>query len=640
MAQHIASIGKQAMNKNVEHHYSKQLGFDLKQVVAKNRLVGLWRLMTGFHWVYLGALVSIALGAVARTVTYLLLQNVVDNVLTAEGDLSRLPVYALSFVGLAAFEGLFAYLRGIWSARTAEGVTLRLRNYLFDHIQRLSFTYHDHTKTGELIQRATSDVDTLRRFYADQAIGIGRILALFIINFVMVLRLNARLGLTAIIIMPFVVALSYFFFGKVTKAYEKYQEQEATLSNTLQENLSGVRVVKAFARQDHEIDKFEQENAEKYRLGRRLLIMHSLYWPFSDILCSGQTLLVMAMGAFMAMRGEITLGTYLAIIGMVVWIVWPLRNLGRLIVQVSTGLVSYQRVADIIEEEREDVDSGHSELAEHDLRGDIVFQNVNFAYELSPADEEDEDDTEDGDTEPIEVLHNISFRIKPGETVALLGSTGSGKTSIVNLLLRFYDHQDGRITLDGHELSAYPKRALRRQIGIVEQEPFLFSRSIRDNIAYGIGRQVSDEEIERAAKAAAIHDVILTFPEGYDTLVGEKGVTLSGGQRQRVALARTLLKNPRILILDAATSSVDTETEMEIEAALDEMMEDRTSLVIAHRIQTVMRADWILVLDKGRIVQQGVHEDLIEQDGLYRQIYDIQAQIEEEVEREVSLAIV
>ncbi len=628
------------MNKNVEHHYSKQLGFDLKQVVAKNRLVGLWRLMTGFHWVYLGALVSIALGAVARTVTYLLLQNVVDNVLTAEGDLSRLPVYALSFVGLAAFEGLFAYLRGIWSARTAEGVTLRLRNYLFDHIQRLSFTYHDHTKTGELIQRATSDVDTLRRFYADQAIGIGRILALFIINFVMVLRLNARLGLTAIIIMPFVVALSYFFFGKVTKAYEKYQEQEATLSNTLQENLSGVRVVKAFARQDHEIDKFEQENAEKYRLGRRLLIMHSLYWPFSDILCSGQTLLVMAMGAFMAMRGEITLGTYLAIIGMVVWIVWPLRNLGRLIVQVSTGLVSYQRVADIIEEEREDVESGHSQLADHALQGDIVFQNVNFAYEPSPADEEDEDDTEDGDTEPIEVLHNISFRVKPGETVALLGSTGSGKTSIVNLLLRFYDHQDGRITLDGHELRDYPKRALRRQIGIVEQEPFLFSRSIRDNIAYGIGRQVSDEEIERAAKAAAIHDVILTFPEGYDTLVGEKGVTLSGGQRQRVALARTLLKNPRILILDAATSSVDTETEMEIEAALDEMMEDRTSLVIAHRIQTVMRADWILVLDKGRIVQQGVHEDLIEQDGLYRQIYDIQAQIEEEVEREVSLAIV
>jgi len=454
----------------------------------------------------------------------------------------------------------------------------------------------------------------------------------------MVLRMNTRLGLMAVIVMPFVVALSYFFFGKVTKAYEKYQEQEATLSNTLQENLSGVRVVKAFARQEHEIDKFEDENAEKYRLGKRLLIMHSLYWPFSDILCSGQTLLVMAMGAFMAMRGEITLGTYLAIVGMVVWIVWPLRNLGRLIVQVSTGLVSYRRVADIIEEEREDVDSGRSELVEHGLRGGIVFQNVNFAYEPSSTDEDDA--LEDEAVDPIEVLHNISFQVKPGETVALLGSTGSGKTSIVNLLLRFYDHQDGTITLDGRPLSDYPKRALRQQIGIVEQEPFLFSRSIRDNIAYGIGRRVTDEEIEHAAKAAAIHDVILTFPEGYDTLVGEKGVTLSGGQRQRVALARTLLKNPRILILDAATSSVDTETEMEIEAALDEMMEDRTSLVIAHRIQTVMRADWILVLDKGRIVQQGVHEDLIQQDGLYRRIYDIQAQIEEEVEREVSLAIV
>ncbi|MGC9400226.1 MAG: ABC transporter ATP-binding protein [Anaerolineae bacterium] len=630
------------MNKNVKHHYSKQLGFDLKQAVAKNRLVGLWRLMTGFHGIYLGALISIALGAVARTLTYLLLQHIVDNVLTPGADLGLLPVYALSFVGLAAGEGLFSYLRGIWSARTAEGVTLRLRNYLFDHIQRLSFTYHDHTKTGELIQRATSDVDTLRRFYADQAIGIGRILALFFINFSMVLRMNSRLGWMSVIIMPVVVALSYFFFGKVAKAYEKYQEQEAKLSNTLQENLSGVRVVKAFARQDHEIDKFEQENAEKYRRGKRLLIMHSLYWPISDILCSGQTLLVMAMGAFMALRGEITLGTYLAISGMVVWIVWPLRNLGRLIVQVSTGLVSYRRVTDIIEEEREDVEAGHSELADHVLQGDIVFRNVSFAYEPASAGE-DGKDTEEQDaaaSHPIEVLHDISFRVKPGETVALLGSTGSGKTSIVNLLLRFYDHQRGQISLDGRDIRDYPKRTLRRQIGIVEQEPFLFSRSIRDNIAYGIGRRVSDEEIERAAKAAAIHDVILSFPEGYDTLVGEKGVTLSGGQRQRVALARTLLKNPRILILDAATSSVDTETEMEIEAALDEMLADRTTLVIAHRIQTVMRADWILVLDKGRIVQQGVHEDLVQQEGLYRRIYDIQAQIEEEVEQEVALAIV
>ncbi|MGC9356651.1 MAG: ABC transporter ATP-binding protein [Anaerolineae bacterium] len=627
------------MNTNVDHHFTKHLGFDLKKTVAKNRLVGLWQMMTGFRWIYLGALVSIAIGATARTFTYLLLRHITDTVFTEGEQLQMLPAFALGFVALAAVEGLFSYLRGIWSARTAEGITVRLRNYLFDHIQRLTFTYHDHAKTGELIQRATSDVDALRRFYADQAIGIGRIVALFVINFIMVLRLNTRLGLLSVVIMPVVVAMSYFFFGRVSKAYERYQEQEAKLSTTLQENLTGVRVVKAFARQPYEMDKFEEENAEKYRLGKRLLVMHSLYWPISDILCSGQTLLVMTLGALMAIRGEITLGTYLAISGMVIWIVWPLRNLGRLIVQVSTGLVSYGRVADIIAEEREDIESGRRDRKNEPLEGAITFRNVSFAYQPAPTKEDDEGEKEEQQGQhPVEVLHNISFHVEPGQTVALLGSTGSGKTSIVNLLLRFYDHREGQIMLDGVDLREYPRRYLRKQIGIVEQEPFLFSRSIRENIAYGAGREVTNEEVEEAAKAAAIHDVILTFPEGYKTIVGEKGVTLSGGQRQRVALARTLLKKPSLLVLDAATSAVDTETEMQIEAALDRLMEDRTSFIIAHRIQTVMDADLILVLDKGRIVQQGTHEELLAQEGLYREIYEIQARIDEEVEIEVALA--
>ncbi|MBN1259373.1 MAG: ABC transporter ATP-binding protein [Anaerolineae bacterium] len=636
------------MGENVEHHYTEQLKFDLKGVVARNRLVGLWRMMAGFRWLYLGALISIAIGATARTVTYLLIRRIIDTVLGEGTDVDRLWVYALAFVGLAAIEGFFAYLRGIWSARTAEGVTIRLRNYLFDHLQRLSFTYHDHAKTGELIQRATSDVDALRRFYADQAIGIGRIVALFIINFTMVLRLNTRLGLLSIVVMPLVIAMSYFFFGKVTKAYERYQDQEAKLSTTLQENLTGVRVVKAFARQEHEIEKFEQENWEKYRRGKRLLVMHSLYWPVSDILCSGQTLLVMATGALMAARGEITIGTYLAVIGMVVWIVWPLRNLGRLIVQVSTGLVSYRRVADIIAEDREDIETGQVELAHRPLRGDIEYQDVRFAYEPAPPEEEETEGNgkqakapataaPPAAPEPIEVLHGITFRAYPGQTIALLGSTGSGKTSIVNLLLRFYEYNDGRILLDGVELRDYPRSALRRQVGIVEQEPFLFSRSIKENIAYGAGRPVADDEVIAAAKAAAIHDIIETFPDGYGTIVGEKGVTLSGGQRQRVAIARALLKDPRLLILDAATSSVDTETEIQIEEALEQLMEGRTTFVIAHRVQSVMHADWILVLDQGRIVQQGTHADLVEQGGLYRQIYELQARIEQEVEREVAL---
>jgi len=618
------------------------LAFDLKQTVTGNRAVGLWRMMTGYRLIYLGALVSVALGATAHTATFFLLQYVVDEVLTQGQHLEQLPWLALGFVGLAAAEGLFSYLRGIRAARTSEGITLRLRNYLYDHIQRLSFTYHDHARTGELISRATSDVDAVRRFYADQAIGIGRIVALFVINFSMILRLNRTLGLLSIVVMPVVILVSYLFFGRVSKAYEAYQEQEARLSTTLQENLMGVRVVKAFARQRYEMDKFEEQNSEKYRRGKKLTAMNSFYWPFSDVLCGAQTLIVMGTGAMMATRGEITLGTYLAIIGMVGGLIWPLRNLGRLIVDVSRGLVSFGRVADIIAEEREDIESGLALPDEGGLRGEVLFDHVSFAYQPTLLEAEDPGGGDGkGPLETsrmVEVLHDISFHVKPGQTIALLGSTGSGKTSIVNLLLRFYDYQDGHIILDGRELTEISRATLRRQIGIVEQEPFLFSRSIRDNIAYGAGREVTEAEVIEAAKAAAIHDVILSFPQGYDTLVGEKGVTLSGGQRQRVAIARTLLKNPRILVLDDATSSVDTETEIQIETALERLMENRTTFVIAHRIQTVMQADWILVLDRGRIVQQGVHEELLKEEGLYRQIYQIQARIEEEVEREVAQA--
>jgi len=637
---------------NVESHLSRQLSFDLKQVVTQNRLVGLWRMTRGFRLFYLGAVISMALGAGARALNYLVLRHVVDEVLASGERLDRLYLFGLAFVGLATLEGAFSYLRGTWSARTAEGITLRLRNYLFDHIQRLPFRYHDHAKTGELIQRATSDVDALRRFYADQAIGIGRIVALFTVNMAILLRMDWQLGLLSVAVMPVVIVMSYFFFGQVSKAYERYQEQDAVVSTKLQENLTGVRVVRAFARQEHEIEKFERENWEKYQRGKKLLIMHSLYWPVSDVLCAAQMLLMVAVGALMAIDGRITLGTYLAVNGMVIWIIWPLRNLGRLIVQVSAGLVSYRRVADVIAHDREDIAAGSVHL-ENPVRGEVVFRDVSFAYEPAPTiegqgakedgrarvkerDAREEETAPEGTQEPVQVLHDISFRCRPGQVVALLGSTGSGKTSIVNLLLCFYDYRQGSIQIDGVELRDYPAAELRRQIGIVEQEPFLFSRTIRENIEYGVGRSVTDEELETAAKAAAIHDIILTFPKGYDTLVGERGVTLSGGQRQRVAIARTLLKDPRILVLDDATSSVDTETEAQIRGALEHLMKGRTSFVIAHRIQSVMYADLILVLDKGHIVQQGTHEELVAQEGMYRRIYELQARIENEVEREVA----
>jgi len=600
--------------------------FDFKTAVSHKRLVGLWRMLTGFRLAYLGAVVGVGIAAILRTGNSLLLRYFVDDVL-GQGRFDRtlpfdglrtLPLIGLSFVALALGQGAFSFLSGKLTARTAEGIARRLRNYLYDHIQRMSFTYHDQAQTGELIQRTTSDVDALRRFFADQAIGAGRIVLLFAVNFAALLSLNTRLALLSVVVVPLIVVMSLVFFRKISQAYEAFQEQEAKLSTTLQENLTGVRVVKAFARQSYERDKFEQDNWEQFRRGRWLLTLHSMFWPSSDILCGGQMLGAFVAGALMAINGTITVGTYLASTGLIIWLIWPMRNLGRLIVQMSTGLVSYKRVVKLIKEEREPLDEG-TYRPSGNVRGEIVFRDVCFEYD-------------NGDSA---VLKDISFRCEPGQAVALLGSTGSGKTTLVNLLPRFYEYTGGSLTLDGVELKEYPRHFLRQQIGIVEQEPFLFSRTIRENITYGVGREVSDEEAEAAAQAAAIHDVITSFPDGYDTLVGERGVTLSGGQKQRVAIARTLLKDPRILILDDATSSVDTETEGEIRNALQHLMQGRSTFIIAHRIQSVMNADLILVLDQGAIVQRGTHDELMAQEGIYRQIYDVQARIEDELEKEI-----
>ncbi len=592
--------------------------FNFKTAVSDKRLVGLWRMLTGFRLAYLGAMVGVGVAAVLQTANALLLRYLVDDVLGHGRFGHTLLLVGVGFVALALGQGTLSFVSGALTARSSEGIARRLRNYLYDHIQRMSFTYHDHTETGELIQRTTSDVDAIRRFFADQAINAGRIVLLFVVNFVALWSLNARLALLSVVVVPLIVVVSVFFFKRVMKAYEAYQEQEAKLSTTLQENLTGVRVVKAFARQTYEQEKFEQDNWGQYQRGRRLLTLHSLFWPSSDILCGFQMVGAYLAGALMAINGTISVGTYLAAARMIVWLIWPMRNLGRLIVQMSSGMVSYMRVVKLIKEDREPLDEG-TYRPDDNVRGEVVFRNVRFEYNGT-----------DG-----AVLKGVSFRGEPGQAVALLGSTGSGKTSLVNLLPRFYDYTGGSLTLDGVELKEYPRHYLRQQIGIVEQEPFLFSRTIGENITYGVGREVSDEEIVTAARMAAIHDVVMSFPDGYNTLVGEKGITLSGGQKQRVAIARTLLKDPRILILDDATSSVDTETEGEIRQALEHLMEGRTTFIIAHRIQSVMNADLILVLDQGRIVQRGTHEELMAQEGIYRRIYDVQARIEDELEREI-----
>lgn len=594
---------------------------NLRDTFTKNQLTGLWQLLKGYRIAYLFATLSLGIAASSRAGTYLLLQKFVDTLTNEPNIRWSLPAIALAFILLSAVTGGFTFVSGSLTAKTSEGIAKKIRDYVYDHIQRLTFSYHNQTQTGELIQRATSDIDAIRRFYSDQAIGVGRIFFMFSVNFIAIGSIHWGLAWISIIIVPFSIALSIFFFRKVTKAYEAYQEQDAVLSNRLQENLTGVRVVKAFARQAYEVKKFEVENWEKYNRGRRLLLMHSLFWPISDIMTGAQMLTGFLYGGFLAINGTISVGSYLAYSGLVIWIIWPIRNMGRLIVQMSTGLVSYNRVRQIIMEDREPLNAGDYIPDGDRIHGQLNFTNVAFAYDDAPE---------------IPVLEDISFECKPGQIVALLGSTGSGKTTLANLLPRFHEYTSGSITLDSVELNRYPRTYLRSQIGIVEQEPFLFSRTIKENIIYGINREISDDEIEMATKAAAVHESIINFPEGYNTLVGEKGVTLSGGQKQRVAIARTIIKNPRILILDDATSSVDLETEADIREALENLMEDRTTFIIAHRIQSVMKADLIVVLDKGKIVQMGNHDSLLQSDGIYRKIFDIQTRIEEEIEKEIS----
>jgi ATP-binding cassette subfamily B protein len=433
--------------------------FDFRTALTRNRLAGLLRMMEGYRLTYAGATAALAVSALAKTATFLLLRYFVDNVMSEElsGQVVKnagrtLILIALGFVVLALFEGGFAFVSGRLAAFTAEGITRRLRNFLFDHIQRLSFTYHSNTPTGDLIERCTSDVDALRRFFSEQAIGVGRIILIFIVNFLAILDLNWKLGWVSIIVIPFILLVSLWFFKRVTAAYERYQEQEATLSTTLQENLTGVRVVKAFARQDYEKGKFEKDNWEKFLRGRILLLMHSLFWPLSDIVLGLQMLGGFVYAAILAINGEITVGTYLAYVGLVVWLIWPIRNLGRLIVQASTGMVSYGRLMEIVKQTREPLMDGRAPSS-ITVKGEIVFDNVCFQYE-------------DG---TMDVLKDITFTVRPGQSVALLGSTGSGKTSLINLLPRFYEYTAGSLKLDGVELKDYPREYLRKQVGIVEQ---------------------------------------------------------------------------------------------------------------------------------------------------------------------------
>ncbi len=604
---------KKTTSTGVEH-----FPFNPTQFLPESGVMGLWKMLKGYRLTYLIATISLFIAMSSKTSTYLLLRYFIDHILKPGAPAYWYPIIGGGFVALALIQGATTFLSGTLTAKTSEGIIRKLRNHLFDHTQSLSLTYHATTNTGELIQRSTSDVETIRKFYSEQAISLGRVFLLFSINFVAIANINLKLALISVVVVPVIVVISALFFSQIAKRYRAFQEQEAALSSVLQESLSGIRVVKAFGRESYEEKKFDRENQEKYLRGKKLILIHSAFWPITDILCGLQLLTGYVVGGFMTINGAISIGSYVAFSGLIVWIIFPMRMLGRLIVEISKVKVSYRRIMEILKEKPENIFRG-KEKEEKEIRGEIIFENVSFYYDKkTPA------------------LKNINLRCNPGEIVALIGSAGSGKTTLVNLLPRFYEYSSGRILLDREELTNYSKEFLRRIIGYVEQEPFLFSLTIAENIAYGVKREVSIDEIVKAAKAAAIHESILEFPRGYNTIVGERGVTLSGGQKQRIAIARVILKNPKILILDDSTSSVDTETEEKIWEALKNLIKGRTTFIIAHRVQTLMRADTICVLERGEIIQQGTHKQLINQDGMYKKIYELQSKISLELKKEIS----
>lgn len=568
---------------------------------------------------YAAALTALA-GAVAlEAAGNLIIRHIIDQVLIPRRGMIPLLLFTLLYLGASLLRGLLQFIAGRGRGKAAEGGKI-LEETLYDHIQRLSFSYHDHSQTGELIQRSTSDVDTVRRFYAEQVPGLVRVLFLFLINFTTLLFLNAPLALLSSATIPVIIILSFVFFRLIFQAYDAYQEQEGILTTRLQENLSGIRVVRAFARQNWEKEKFAGINGEQQRRGFTLMLRHTCYWPLGHIICGLQFVATLLVGGLMVIDGNLSPGTFVAFAAMVNAMIWPLQELGRMVTEFSKSSVSFGRIHEILKEEQEDLAHPGAKDAGR-VKGRISFRNLRFSYSQGP-----------------EVLKGINQEVPQGSRVALLGATGSGKTTLVNLLPRYYEAPEETIYLDDKPLENYGRHFLRRNIGIVEQEPFLFTLSIRENIAFSLDREVSQEEIEAAAKAAAIHDTILTFPQGYDTLVGEKGVSLSGGQKQRLAIARTLLKDPAILILDDSTSAVDAATEESINTALDELMEGRTTFIIAHRIQTLKRADRILVLDEGRIVEEGTHAELIRGNGFYRDVFKLQTRIEEELRQELALA--
>lgn len=597
----------------------------MKKKQTKEKKAGLiWRYLKGSVKLFIAALIFAMLNTALNAVTPQIIRLTVDSVIGGQAyTLPNWLVWAFSLQGaasdptrslltaaaaimlIAVLSGLCGYISRMGVAKASEAFVKSLRDQLFGHIQRLPYSWHNRHQTGEIIQRCTSDVDVIRNFISNQMLEVFRTAFLVILSIGIMFSMNVKISLVALLFIPLVAAYSGIFYSKIAKRFRLADEAEGELSSAVQENLTGVRVVRAFGRERFEIDRFDKRNNRFASLWIRLGRLLSAYWGIGDLITGLQILSVISMGVIEAVNGKISLGEFLAFVSYNATLIWPVRGLGRILSEMSKAGVSIERVAYILDAEEE---QDAPDAIEPQMNGDIAFHHINFSYEGQNP-----------------VLKDIDFTIPTGSTFAILGGTGSGKSTLMYLLDRLYDlpPECGSITIGDIDIAKIKRSWLRKSIGMVLQEPFLFSRTIEENIRATRPGATMDE-IRHAARIACVDDAVDDFVNGYDTMVGERGVTLSGGQKQRVAIARMLMQQAPIMVFDDSLSAVDSETDAQIRAALKKNLGKSTVILISHRITTLMQADHILVLDDGKVAELGTHEELIHRNGIYKSIYDIQ----------------
>ena len=584
-----------------------------------------WHFLRGSKAYFIIAIVCISLMNLLALIVPRVISYTVDTLITGkESDLPAFIVDAIESIGgsayirehlyliavflmvIGALSALCNYLYRYYNNKGAETLVETMRNEIFAHIARLPFSWHTKNQTGDIIQRCTSDVDAVKNFVSGQLTEVFRVVLMVAFSLYFMFTINVKLALIAVILIPINIAYSAYGHKRMGKIFEEADVEEGKLSAVVQENLTGVRVVRAFGRELFEKERFEKQNHDYWKMWIRMDWVLAWFWAIGTLLLSLQTMIVVVLGAVFAVRGEMLAGEYIAFFSYNIMLTWPIRLLGRLISGLSRSEIATDRIRYIMDSEPEK-DEGKKQRP--DMTGDIVFNNVSFAYDESK-----------------EIVKDVSFRIKGGTTVGILGGTGSGKSTLMHLLNRLYElpKENGSITISGVDIKDIEVGYLRENVGMVLQEPYLFSRTLAENIALG-GGNAEIEDIKEAAGTASLLETIESFKEGFETTVGERGVTLSGGQKQRTAIARMLIGKSPIMVFDDSLSAVDAETDAKIRKGLMEKGKNSTVIIISHRITTLMAADNILVLDKGRLVESGTHDELIKNTGIYRKIYDIQS---------------